>query len=112
MVLSLDLSAQFSKSRACMYGFFFPARLADTFNKTNKNLQIPIANFSLCHTTCTWSLQQAQGACGPNTNSLRCLRKISSNKIKKQSAHPCNITLEHWLLGLSLDYSLSEYNTV
>lgn len=30
------------------------------FDETNKNLQIPIANFSVCHTTCTQFLQQAQ----------------------------------------------------
>ena len=58
MVLSLDLSVEFSKRRGCMYGFFFSTwdscpRLAEMFYEPNKNLQITVANFSLFHDSCT-----------------------------------------------------------
>lgn len=66
MVLSLNLRAQFFQKQGMNVWIFFSStwayspRLTDMFDETNKNLQIPIANFSVCHTTCTQFLQQAQ----------------------------------------------------
>lgn len=60
-------------------------KLADTLDETNKNLQMPIANFSLCHTTCTWFLQQTQELMDPKSILLEVLGRSllkQSNKAK------------------------------